>query len=551
MSEPEPTPSTGEHASIALERFGRYESGQFAEDAAEIIAHSARNDELYVVNADIGGIDVLDVSSPDDPERIDRLVLADAWEDAGEVTNVALREDDPTEDTSEEAARNGTAAVLAVATVATNPQDRGRVVFYDAAERSPLTSVTVGAGPDMVTFTPDGDTVLTANSGEPSPEYDVDPPGTVSLIDVSGGIQNAAAEHVDFTPYNGREDELRDRGVRVFGPNASAAEDLEPEYLTVSADSTTAYVVLQINNALAVVDITSATVTDVHPFGYKDHDATGNELDASDVDRLTIRNWPVRGMYQPDAITSYVVDGETYLVTANEGGMRDYEGFSEVARVSDLDLDPDAFDLDGVSGVDTVEDLQNPEHLGNLQVTTHLGDVDGDGRHEALYAFGGRSFAIWRPDGTLVADSGANFELITAMHHPEYFNTDGLRNTPYSQSTSKGPEPEGVDVGRVGKRWYAFVGLERIASLVVYDVTDPTAPSFVQYVNNRDFGVDPIEEIAEGSADASDAGDLGPEGVKFVPAAASPVDGPVVAVGNELSGTTTLYRVHALGEVDT
>lgn len=551
MGEPESTPPTDGIGSIALERIGRYESGQFNEDAAEIIAHSARTDHLYVVNADVGGVDVLDATTPGDPERVDQLVLEDVWADAGEVTNVALRADVPIEGSDGNGREDGRSTdVLAVAVVAANPQANGRVVFYDATERSPVTSVAVGAAPDMVSFAPDGETVLTADSGEPSEDYDVDPPGTVSLVDVSDGVRSATVERVDFTAYDGREDELRERGVRIFGPDASASADLEPEYLTVSADSTTAYVVLQVNNAFAVVDIETASITDIHPFGYKDHDATGNELDASDIDRLTIRNWPVYGMYQPDAITSYEVDGETYLVTANEGGMRDYEGFSEVARVSDLDLDPDAFDLDGVSGVETVADLQRPEHLGNLHTTTELGDVDGDGRHEDLYAFGGRSFAIWRPDGTLVADSGADFELLVAMHHPEYFNTDGLQNTPFSRSTSKGPEPEGVDIGRVGERVYAFVGLERIASLVVYDVSDPTAPRFVQYSNNRNFEVDPIADVEQGDADVSDVGDLGPEGVKFIPASDSPVDEPVVAVGNELGGTTTLYRVRTLGAVD-
>ena len=546
MNAAESVSEIANRGNVVLEQIGRYESGQFNEDAAEIIAHNAETGHLYVVNADVGGIDILDVTSPDDPERIDQLVLADQWNDAGEVTNIALREGISVEASHGETTET---SVLAVATVAADPQENGRVVFYDADDRSPITKVEVGAVPDMVTFTPDSETVLTADSGEANEDYTIDPPGMVSFIDISGGIHEATVEHVDFTAYDGREDELRERGVRIFGPDASASEDLEPEYLTVSADSTTAYVALQANNAFAVVDIESASVTDIHSFGYKDHDATGNELDASDIDRLTIRNWPIYSMYQPDAITSYEIEGETYLVTANEGAMRDLDGFSEVAQVGDLDLDPDAFDLSDVSGVETVADLQRPEHLGNLLTTTEMGDVDGDSRHEDIYAFGARSFAIWRPDGTLVADSGADFELLTAMHHPEYFNTDGLQNTPFSQSTVKGPEPEGVDVGRIGDRFYAFVGLERIASLVVYDVTDPTDPSFVQYINNRNFEVDPIPDVEEGPADVSDTGDLGPEGVKFIPADESPADGPVVAVGNELSGTTTLYEVHALEDI--
>ncbi len=538
----DPHPAGGGGRGVSLRQVGRFESGQFDEDAAEIIAHGADGDELFVVNAELGGVDVLDVSDPSEPVRRDRLALEDAWDDAGEVTNIALRDGVPVGEGA------GETAVLAVAVVAETPQDRGRVVFYDAAERTHLTNVTVGAGPDKVAFTPDGTHVLTADSGEPSDDYADDPPGTVSVVDVREGVASASVDRADFAAYDGHEDELRDRGVRIFGPDATASTDLEPEYLTVSSDSETAYVVLQVNNALAVVDVASATVEDIHPFGFKDHNATGNELDASDVDRICIRNWPVYGMYQPDAVDSYKVDGETYLVTANEGTMRDYDGFSEVATVADLDLDPDAFDLDGVAGVDDVADLQRPEHLGNLLTTTALGDVDGDGRHEEVYAFGGRSFSVWTTDGELVYDSGADFELLVAMHHPEYFNADGLRNAPFVQSTAKGPEPEGITVGRVDGRPYAFVGLERIGSVVVYDVSDPASPSFVQYVNNRNFDVDPLPDVADGSASPSDAGDLGPEGVTFVSRAESPVDDPLVAVANELSGTTTVYRVDRHGE---
>lgn len=534
MTDPHPA-GDGSHGGISLAQIGRFESGQFDEDAAEIIAHSQDVENLFVVNAEIGGVDVLDVSTPREPTRCDQFVLADVWADAGEVTNVALQDDVPVGDER--------TSVLAVAVVATNPQTSGRVVFYDALERTPITSVAVGAVPDKVAFTPDGSRVLTADSGEPSDDYAVDPPGTVSIIDVRDGIQAATVAQVDFTAYDGREDELRERGIRIFGPDASASTDLEPEYLTVSADSTTAYVVLQVNNAFAVLDIETPTVEEIHPFGYKDHNATGNELDASDVDRLCIRNWPVYGMYQPDAVVSYEVAGETYLVTANEGSRRDYAGFSEVATVGDLELDPAAFDLDDVPGIDDVTELQRPEHLGNLLTTTERGDVDGDGRHEELYAFGGRSFSIWTTDGELVYDSGADFELLVAMHHPEYFNTDGLRNAPFVQSTVKGPEPEGVTVGRVDDRVYAFVGLERIGSVVVYDVTDPQEPSFVQYVNNRNFDIDPLPDVVDGPADPADVGDLGPEGVTFIPRRESPVDDPLVAVGNELSGTTTLYRV--------
>ena len=535
MTQPHPA-GDGVHGGISLEQIGRFQSGQFDEDAAEIIAYSPTAERLYVVNAELGGIEVLDLADPSNPDRTDRLDPGAVWDDAGEVTNVTLREGDSGD--------GETTAVLAAAVMAETPQDPGRIVFFDAIEGAAIAGVEVGAGPDKVAFTPDGTRVLSADSGEPSDDYERDPPGTVSIVDVRDGFEDPNVAQADFTAYDGREAELRERGVHLHGPAEAASDAIEPEYLTVTADSKTAYVVLQINNAIAVVDIESAAVEDIHPLGYKDHAATGNELDASDVDRLCIRNWPVEGMYQPDAIECYEVDGQTYLVTANEGANRDTDGFDEVTKVRDLTLDPAAFDLSDVSGVDSVADLQEPHNLGNLDTTTAFGDVDDDGRHESLYAFGGRSFAIWRPDGTLVYDSGADFELLVAMHHPEHFNADGTENEPFARSTAKGPEPEGIAVGRVDGRDYAFVGLERIGSLVVYDVTDPEGPAFVQYINNRNFDVDPEADVEDGPADLEDVGDLGPEGVTFIPGQKSPVEDPLVAVANELSGTTTLYRVH-------
>jgi DNA-binding beta-propeller fold protein YncE len=550
MSRGDPYSPTG----IAVEQVGRYESGQFDEDAAEIIAHDPAIDDLFVVNAEAGGVDVLDVDDPTEPRKVGALVPGKKWEDAGEVTNVAL-----------------SAGVLAVAVGAVDPHDDGRVLFYDAAERAHLGGVAVGPTPDMVAFT-DDEYALVACAGEPGGSYAGDrgdrngdpgeagddggrnvdgdrddrgefPRGAVAIVDLSDGAAAATSEVVDFAAFDGREDELRERGVRITAPGATFSEDAEPEYLAVGRDGERAYAVLQPNNAVAVLDVAAAEWIDVHPLGYKDYSSTGNELDASDVDRITIRNWPLHGMYQPDAIVSYETGGEEYLVTANEGAMRAFE----TATVADLDLDPAAFDLEDVAGVDSVADLQRPEHLGNLKVTTERGDVDGDGQHEELYAFGGRSFSIWTTEGERVFDSGGDFEYLVAMHHPEYFNVDGLYNEPFVRSTEKGPEPEGVDVGQVGERHYAFVGLERVSGLVVYDVTDPRDATFVQYVSERDFDVDPVPEIAEGPGDASDAGDLGPEGVTFVPAAEAPGETALVVVGNELSGTTTLFAVHPAG----
>jgi len=268
----------------------------------------------------------------------------------------------------------------------------------------------------------------------------------------------------------------------------------------------------------------------------------GNGLDASDEDgEINIDNWPVQGMYQPDAIASYEVNGETFLITANEGDSRDYEGFSEEARVADLELDPTAFP--------NAAALQAEEALGRLTVSTVNGDTDGDGDFDQLNAFGGRSFSIRDAQGNLVYDSGDDFEQITAALLPESFNSDNSENNSFdSRSDDKGPEPEGVTTGVIVDRTYAFIGLERIGGVMTYDVTDPTRPTFVQYINNRDFSVefDP-EAAAAGESEAwRAAGNLGPEGLTFIAAEDSPNGNPLLVTANEVSGTTSIFEISTI-----
>lgn len=251
-------------------------------------------------------------------------------------------------------------------------------------------------------------------------------------------------------------------------------------------------------------------------------------LDASDRDSaINIRSWPVFGMYEPDSIASFRVGKKTYLVTANEGDARDWEGFAEEKRVSSLTLDATAFP--------NAADLQKAGNLGRLNVTSTLGDANGDGVYESLYTLGGRSFSIWSTDGSQVFDSGSDFERITAASNPAFFNAGNDDRTFDSRSDNKGPEPEGLALGTVGKRRYAFVGLERVGGVMTYDITNPLAPLFVGYTNNRDFSVDPYNAPA--------AGDLGPEGLLFIDAKDSPTRSPLLVVANEVSGTVTLYKI--------
>jgi hypothetical protein len=418
---------------------------------------------------------------------------------------------------------------VAVAVEANVKTDNGSVVFFDA-DGGFLSQVTVGALPDMLTYTPDGKTVLVANEGEPSgygPGF-VDPEGSVSIIDVKHGacwVQQYDVSTARFTIPNAS---ALDPSVRIFGPGASVEQDFEPEYIAVSHDSKTAWVTLQENNAIAVLDIRNARFTQIVGLGFKDHALAGNALDASDRDGgINIANWPVLGMYQPDGIASFRYRGQTYLITANEGDARDWPGLTEEARVSALNLDPAAFP--------NAAQLKSNARLGRLTVTRSNGDLDGDGDFDRLFVFGGRSFSIWTASGQQVFDSGDQFEQITAQALPLSFNSNNDANNSFdTRSDNKGPEPEGLAVGEMFGRTYAFIGLERIGGVMVYEITNPFNPRFVQYVNPRDFS---------GDAAAGTAGDLGPEGVLFIPANDSPSHRPLLVVTNEVSGTTTIYQI--------
>ena len=504
--------------------FQRADAG-FDEGAAEIVSYDAATRRAFVVNAQQATVDVLDLQNLNKP----RLVASIDVDPSG-LGLVANSVD----------VANG---ILAVALEADPQTDPGFVAFYSTTDfAAPLNVVGVGVLPDMVTFTPDGRYALTANEGQPNDDYSIDPEGSISVIDLSAGAANATVATADFAAFIGQEDTLRAAGVRIFGPGANAAQDFEPEYIAVAGG--TAYVTLQENNALALVDIATATVTAVLPLGFKDHSIAGNELDASDRDgTIAIANWPVFGMYQPDSIAAYEVDGKTYLVTANEGDTRDYDTFSEEARVRSLTLDPTAFP--------NAAALRDNAALGRLTVTNTLGDTDGDGDFDELYVPGARSFTIWdAATGVIVFDSGADFEQVTANLLPNYFNASNDNNNFDNRSDNKGPEPEGLAVGQIGDRWFAFIGLERIGGVMLYDITDPTAPRFETYANNRNFESDVCvfdpNDDEECIAIEPAALDLGPEGLKFVPAADSPNAKPLLIVGNEISGSTTVYQVEVL-----
>ena len=256
---------------------------------------------------------------------------------------------------------------------------------------------------------------------------------------------------------------------------------------------------------------------------------TSNALDASNDDgAINITHWPVLGMYQPDGIASFEANGKIYYATANEGDTRDYTFYSEEGEVGNdpITLDPDAFP--------DAEALKGDEKLGKLEVTFENGDIDGDGDYDRLFSFGGRSFSIWDAFGNLVYDSGDEFEQITARLLPGFFNSNFDNNKFDNRSDNQGPEPEGIAIGIIDGRTYAFIGLERVGGIMVYDISDPGNVEYVTYFNNRDFTA---------AVQTPETGDLGPEGLLFIGAEESPTGAPLVVVANEVSGSTSIYSV--------
>ena len=426
--------------------------------------------------------------------------------------------------------------VLAVAFKALQKNDRGRVLFLDEYGDAIADPVSVGIDPDAIAFTPDGRKLVVVNSA--TGEEGDDPEGSISIVTLgrdAGGRVTTDVRQVGFERFNGQAAQLRSEGVRIITPGSTVAQDLEPELVAITPDGSTAYVDFVRNNAFATVDLNLETVTAIHGLGTRDLNVAGQGIDASDRDgAIAIRPWPVQAYFEPDGIGLFPAGGALYVVTANEGDPRDFED----ARVGELVLDPTAFPDSA--------DLQRPENLGRLRITTVEGDVDGDGDYDRLYTLGTRSFAIWSGDGRPVFDSGDAFERKTAEAVPAFFNTSDDGNVFDSRSPDRGPEPEPLAVGSVGGRWYVFVGFERISGIMAYDITEPTAPRFAFYLNNRNFAVDPAAVCPRNTVktpECAAVGDIEPEGLLFIPAAQSPNGKALLVVTHEQTDSVTLLQL--------
>jgi hypothetical protein len=535
-------------SSISLAPLGTQLTGAFRDADprnAEINAYDPVGQRVYVVNPQFGRVDVINISNPSAPTSN----IADSI-DLAAACLAALGPSCPVAPGNEPNSVDIHGELMAVAVSNAVRTDNGHAVFFQLQGANPpvlMAALEVGAVPDMIKFSDDGRWVLTANEGEPNQAYTIDPPGSVSIIDVAriGAADAVRTAGFDRFDLPGQRQKLELDGVRIFGPGASVAQDLEPEYIAIAGNK--AYVTLQENNALAIINIDEASVEKVVGLGLKNHLDPANELDPSDQNGTLLDKFPVYGLYQPDAIQAISNNGKQFLIMANEGDAREYTGspgYVEALRVSSnsYPLDPTAFP--------NANDLKTTSPLRRLNVSKASGDLDHDGDFDRIEVFGARSVSIRDQQGRLVWDSGDMLErLVESLDSPitvpftTLFNISNNANTRDNRSDDKGIEPESVVVGQVGGRLYGFVGLERDSGVVVLDLSNPAAPTIAAYVTNRKFPLNPDGSFASCNSSPTPCGDLGPEGLTFVPAAQSPTGEALLIVSNEVSSTTTVWEV--------
>ncbi len=410
-------------------------------------------------------------------------------------------------------------ANLRLTNMKADTHDKGKVVIFDANGNYEQ-NVTVGHLPDMVTFNEDGTKIIVANEGEPNGLYNSDPMGSVGVIELNGTA--TAYTDINFL-YATLKDANDTTPVRLGAtPSNHKALDIEPEYITVNGNY--AYVTLQENNALAKVNLTTKALELVKSFGAKSWEAgSNNTIDIEEEGNISMKSYPsLFGLYMPDSIASYDVNGTAFLVTANEGDGREYpvenivDGpktgkiLTDDAKISKLKLDS------------TIASAYANDN--DLKVTIDMGDTDKDGDYDKLYTYGARSFSIWDANGVLVWDSGDAIEKKVAELQPLLFNQDEGKMD--GRSGNKGAEPEALAVGVINGKTYAFVGLERQNAILVYNITDPKAPVFEEYYITEEDG------------------DISAEGMKFVPASESSNGKNLLLVAYEVSGSTAVYVIN-------
>lgn len=319
--------------------------------------------------------------------------------------------------------------------------------------------------------------------------------------------------------------------LRQVIPNTSLSQDLEPEYISVDENSKYAYVSIQEASGIGMLDIEKGEWVRIMSMDYQDHSKAGNEIDPSDNNSIVnITTWPLKTHKMPDGIDVVNINGQTFILTANEGD----EKLNEDRRMRDNR----AF----IKNPSALYTLANDNNLlGRLRHDMYTGDYDFDGFYDELFGIGSRSFSIYDTAMNLIYDSGSDLEKITYNYYndatsnhylPDAFNSDnegGPQTSLKNRSDNKGPEPEAIHAHWIGDSLYAFISLERIGGIMVYNITNPYDVRFVTYNNNRDFG--------------ADFTDLGPEYMAIIPKSQNNTGMDVIIHAHERSGTLVFWGI--------
>jgi len=499
---------------LGMEQIGRYNSGVVSADGGclEIVEYNEINGFAYGVSGVKGEIIAIKISDIKNGDKItdlsgtsykvkDLVAAANADFTYGDITSISISPD---------------GSKLVAAVQHSDYEKNGVIAVFDCNKDGSIGNpkfVETGVQPDMVTFTPDGKKILTADEGEPRSGYGtgiIDPKGSVTIIDAVTLTKVA----VDFTSYDAKRDDLTNAGV-ILKKGALPSEDLEPEFIT--CNNNVAYIDCQEANAVAVLDLATAEIKNIYSLGTVDYSKVNIDLNKNNTPTYTPDNYAdVLGVRMPDGISLSEIGGKTYLLTANEGDSREWEATTS----------PNYYINEATKTLTSVNSVATTKKVTCLD-STKMDGLDST----KTYLFGSRSYSMFEVTDSglkLVYDSGSDFESLTANYLPQNFNSSNDTNVADGRSNKKGPEPEYVTVGEVAGKQYAFIGLERVGGVMAYDISNPESPQFVNYINSRDFS-DNIK------------GDVSPEGLCFIPA--SSTHKPLILAACEVSGTLAAYEL--------
>ena len=517
------------NSSLDITMSAHYTSGSFNADGGvmEIVAYNKANGHAYAVNGQDGVLASIDIAGGDtELSSVDidvKALVSDSDFTYGDMTSVAVSPD---------------GSLIATVLQDADYDEEGRIALFSSDSDGSIELLKVyeaGIQPDMVTFSPDGRYVLTADEGEPREGYDEDDPeGSVTVVSLEDDIVSVIGFEAFDNPLARKA--LVDKGI-IMQKGTVPSEDFEPEYIAVGNNK--AYITLQEANAVAVLDLDSMLFTGVYTVGLEDYSIVPVDIDKKD-DAYNPRTYEtLRGIRMPDGIAYFSVDGNDYIVTANEGDAREWGDY--------LNEDERDFGDGNVSPTGAI----TAENAGLDGKVVFLASDDYDGLDNGIdYLYGGRTMTIFRVDDNGLEEvftTADDAERITYSYLPEYYNASNDNAVLDDRSGKKGPEAEAVTVGEVNGRIYAFLALERTGGIIIYDVTDPENSEYVNYINTRDFTsiVSGSEIYEDGELDKwVTGGDVAPEGLAFVSAEDSPSGDALLIAAFEVSGTVAVYTLN-------